>query len=280
MRRLIVAAMVAASVQGAQAADLPDWGDLPVLRGAVGLGRGVGNFEGYYIGAQAGYGSTDMNFTGSNSAMTARMLANRVIENDMGVSQWPLFISPTSQHQTSFGGFAGYTGQWEDVTLGVDISYMHGKFIGSSSASQTLVSATTLTGGQYHAVSYASSKAMEITDLATFRGRAGYVFGNFMPYAFGGLAVARATSVGSVRVAEGYGATQADASLMLANGPVIDTASSIQAGRLIYGYTAGLGAEMNLFGNLFARAEWEYVRLTGQVDTSINTVRGGVGYRF
>jgi opacity protein-like surface antigen len=33
-------------------------------------------------------------------------------------------------------------------------------------------------------------------------------------------------------------------------------------------------------GGLFARAEWEYVRFTASVDTNINTVRAGLGYRF
>jgi opacity protein-like surface antigen len=50
--------------------------------------------------------------------------------------------------------------------------------------------------------------------------------------------------------------------------------------RLMVGYTFGVGAEAMLFGNFFARGEWEYVRFTGPIDTNINTVRGGVGYRF
>jgi opacity protein-like surface antigen len=28
------------------------------------------------------------------------------------------------------------------------------------------------------------------------------------------------------------------------------------------------------------RAEWEYARFSGAVDTSINTVRAGLGYKF
>jgi opacity protein-like surface antigen len=28
------------------------------------------------------------------------------------------------------------------------------------------------------------------------------------------------------------------------------------------------------------RAEWEYVRFTSSVDTSVNTVRAGLGYKF
>jgi len=49
---------------------------------------------------------------------------------------------------------------------------------------------------------------------------------------------------------------------------------------LIYGYTAGLGIDINLIGGLFMRAEWEYVRFTAAVDTNINTVRAGLGYKF
>jgi outer membrane immunogenic protein len=49
---------------------------------------------------------------------------------------------------------------------------------------------------------------------------------------------------------------------------------------LIYGYSAGLGVDVNLIGGLFMRAEWEYIRFTSAVDTSINTVRAGLGYKF
>ena len=33
-------------------------------------------------------------------------------------------------------------------------------------------------------------------------------------------------------------------------------------------------------GGVFARGEWEYVRFSGPIDTNINTVRGGLGYKF
>ena len=49
---------------------------------------------------------------------------------------------------------------------------------------------------------------------------------------------------------------------------------------LVYGYTGGLGVDVNLIGGLFMRAEWEYIRFTSSVDTSINTVRAGLGYKF
>ena len=42
----------------------------------------------------------------------------------------------------------------------------------------------------------------------------------------------------------------------------------------------GLGVDVNLVGGLFLRAEWEYIRFTSSVDTSVNTVRAGLGYKF
>jgi opacity protein-like surface antigen len=38
--------------------------------------------------------------------------------------------------------------------------------------------------------------------------------------------------------------------------------------------------DINLIQGLFMRAEWEYVRFTTKIDTNINTVRAGLGYKF
>jgi opacity protein-like surface antigen len=57
-------------------------------------------------------------------------------------------------------------------------------------------------------------------------------------------------------------------------------AADVTNSRLIYGYSAGVGIDINLIGGLFMRAEWEYLRFTAQVDTTINTVRAGLGYKF
>ena len=46
---------------------------------------------------------------------------------------------------------------------------------------------------------------------------------------------------------------------------------------LPYGW---IGVDIKLVGGLFMRAEWEYVRFVDQVDTSVNTVRAGLGYKF
>ena len=67
MRGLVLAAVVFGAVSGAQAADMPDF-----LRGSLPAGPApTVNWQGYYIGGQAGYGSSDENFNGSTSNMIA-----------------------------------------------------------------------------------------------------------------------------------------------------------------------------------------------------------------
>jgi outer membrane immunogenic protein len=276
MRRLVVAMMVVAgAAQAVQAADLPDFS---ALRGPVGISRGVVNWQGFYVGGQAGYGAADMNFAGSNSAMIARLLANTNIESEMNVSSWPLLGGKTTNHQTQYGGFVGYNSQWDDVILGIEANYMHGTFMGVSNSPPVSRGMTLTSDSLYHIVTASSQKSVSISDMATIRARAGYAYGNFMPYVFGGLALGRGNIYGAVSVADQRGPTAADAQ---AATPVILTASESQNNHLLYGYSAGLGTEISLFGNVFARAEWEYLRFVNAgADVNINTVRGGLGYKF
>jgi opacity protein-like surface antigen len=113
--------------------------------------------------------------------------------------------------------------------------------------------------------------------MATFRARAAYSFGCFLPYAFAGFALGNANITRSVLVTDGVNNTTA-----LGPFTALQPLSADDAvhNHLIYGYTAGLGVDINLIGGLFLRGEWEYIRFTAAVDTSINTVRAGLGYKF
>lgn len=278
MRRFLMAAMMIGAVQAAQAADMPD---LPFLRGSFTDAplRGIPNWQGYYIGGQAGYGSSDENFKGSNSALTASVIANTLIESEMAISQWPLQFTKQSKHVTAYGAFAGYNSQWDDVVIGVEASYMHGKYGGASSGGMTRFSL--LSDGNFHSVASSATSSIAIRDIGSFRARAGYAIGGFLPYMFGGFALGNADLVKSVFVQDtvtaGPGSTTPSTFLGPRNRNV---ASEGQYGRLIYGYTAGVGVDINLIGGLFLRAEYEYIRFTSAVDTNINTVRGGFGYKF
>jgi outer membrane immunogenic protein len=274
MRGFLLAAVMFGAVSGAQAADLPD---LPILRGAYtdGLSAPRVNWQGFYIGGQGGYGSSDENFNGSTSNMVAALIFDNVIQ-EMGVGQWNLQLGKDSARSSGYGAFTGYNSQWDDVVLGLEASYLHGTFGGSASATRALTSGNALSDNFFHSVSVTSTSAISISDMATFRARAGYAWGCFLPYVFGGFALGNANISRSVLITDAVSPTALGRFFPLQPSFADDAVHN----HLIYGYTAGLGVDINLVGGLFARAEWEYVRFTAVTDTNINTVRAGLGYRF
>ena len=57
--------------------------------------------------------------------------------------------------------------------------------------------------------------------------------------------------------------------------------TDVQHNHLIYGYSAGLGVDINLVGGLFMRAEWEYHPLRSPKWTPTSTPSApGLGYKF
>jgi outer membrane immunogenic protein len=275
MRRFLLAAVMMGAVSAAQAADLPDF---PALRGGYtdGLSSTTVNWQGFYVGGQAGYASPDANLTGSTATLANKALANDIINSEMGVSQWDLELGKDSARTTAYGAFAGYNWQWTEAVLSFEASYQHGNFGGSSTASQSLRSTAPLSDGFYHSVTAISSSSISISDMGTIRGRAAYAFGCFLPYLFGGFAL------GNADISRIYTAQDSVGTVFL--GGYIPSQSFFASdnlnNHLIYGYTGGLGVDVNLTAGLFLRAEWEYVRFTSSIDTSINTVRAGLGYRF
>jgi outer membrane immunogenic protein len=274
MRRFLLAVVVFGATTGAHAADMPD---LPILRGSFtdGLSSSTVNWQGFYIGGQGGYGSGDENFAGSNKNMLAALLDHNVIE-EMQVSQWNLGLGKQSARSSAYGGFAGYNWQWNDVVIGLEGSYMHGSFGGENHARKALVSGSALSDGLFHSVAVDSSASILVSDMATFRARAAYAWGCFLPYVFGGIAIGNADISHSVTVRDAVSNTISGPFVPLATLNATDAVHN----HLVYGYSGGLGVDVNLVGGLFMRAEWEYVRFTSSVDTSINTVRAGLGYKF
>jgi opacity protein-like surface antigen len=247
MRRILVAAALTVGVaQGAFAADLP------VLRGGYidDYARPVVvDWQGVYIGGQGGWGSTDIKPEANiNNDLAAAFAA----QNGLPPAG---FGPPGSSHRTDsgYGAFIGYNTQWDDVVIGLEGNYFNGKFGSVSYWESTAAGVTSF-----------SSVAMTVKDFGTLRARAGYVWGAFLPYAFGGVALGRADVVRTVGV----------------NDPTVPGVIATQNDRFIYGYTAGLGVDVSLYAGLFLRAEWEYIRFTSAIDTNINTVRAGLGYKF
>jgi outer membrane immunogenic protein len=268
MRRFLLTAVAAFIATGAQAADLPDF-----LRGSLlppAPPPPIADWQGFYVGGQGGYGSSDENFSGATSNMASALLADTLIEQEMHVSQFNLELGKDSQRAGGFGAFAGYNWQWDDVVVGVEGSYLHANFGGSASATEARSSISTLADGLVHDVTATSQASIAISDMATFRGRAGYAFGCFLPYVFGGFALGNADISRSITVQDVAGGV-----------PLMPlSASDVEHNHLVYGYSAGLGIDYKLTAGLFLRGEWEYTRFTSVIDTSINTVRAGIGYKF
>jgi outer membrane immunogenic protein len=273
MRRILLAAIMFGAASGAQAAD---WPDLPILRGTQGLTTATVNWQGYYIGGQGSFGTSDMNFTDSTRTVAAALLANTAMEAAGGVSSWPVGGGKVSVHGHGYGAFAGYNAQWDDVILGVEANYVHGKFGGSATGTMSRSFVDSL--GYTNGVTYDSTSSIAISDMATLRVRGGYAVGSFLPYLFGGVALGQANITKTAHI---YGAAVNPAAAPgFQNIPFDLSATDGIYSHLIYGYSAGLGVDVMLAAGLFLRAEWEYVRFASSVDTSVNTVRAGLGYKF
>src|SRR6202035_5773658 len=103
MRRFLLAAVMFGAASGAQAADLSD---LPILRGSFpgGLSTATRNWDGWYVGGQVDYTSSNIDLTHATQTMTSFLLRNSVIQAP--VSQLGLFSAQHAQ-STGFGAFVG-----------------------------------------------------------------------------------------------------------------------------------------------------------------------------
>src|ERR1700722_15271251 len=79
-----------------------------------------------------------------------------------------------------------------------------------------------------------ASGNLNLTDYGTARGRAGYILGNFLPYAFIGMAVGRASY--SINANILYQDPQPSS-------PIFFSAGAGQSNALLWGYTAGAGLD-------------------------------------
>jgi outer membrane immunogenic protein len=279
MRSVICALALLAVPTGALA------GDFDILRGS----EPTVHWGGLYGGVQAGYSSAEMDFSGGAGPLIADALRSSSLGNDL--AGWEVLGSMATD-RVNYGGFVGYNMEWEEVILGLEVNYNHPLLTGSSSSSLSRAfidntGAPPNTTYQY-AMTVTGNSSVRLTDIATFRARAGWEAGRFLPYAFAGLAVGRADVSQSATVSgtvtstvtnpvTGTTTTSSPAAVNLP-GPQSNT----QQGMFAYGFTAGIGADVALLQNVFARAEWEYIGFSPIEGTkvSINSIRGGVGLKF
>src|SRR5207302_4001441 len=128
-----------------------------------------------------------------------------------------------------------------------------------------------------------TASTVNVRDYATFRGRAGWETGRFLPYAFVGLAVVRADVSRSVTATVNATDTTPPPNgpkPPISLGPV--TAMELKQDAFGLGGAVGLGVDVRIWSNIFMRAEWEYIKLGKFQDQTIhlNNVRAALGATF
>jgi outer membrane immunogenic protein len=294
MRRFVLTVMMFGAASGAQAADLPDF---TPLRGSEGLSAATRNWDGWYAGGQVGYSSASLDFSQSLVGLTNNIFRDSVLEQP--TSQLSA-LSKANVQGTGFGAFVGRNYQWEDLVFGLEANYNYMDSLAGSSTSSigpllfvnppgetpppgaTDTYAVTLTG---HATA-------QVKDVITFRGRAGWATGNFLPYVFGGLAVGRmdvfrtvtsyVTKEVDVTTTNLLGVTSTTFGTPVFLPSISLTQTQERTNNFVAGWTGGLGMEYMLGCNVFLRGEWEYIKFLSVENTtvSMNSLRAGIGYKF
>jgi opacity protein-like surface antigen len=221
--------------------------------------------------------------------MTNNLFRNTTLQN--ATAQLTLLGRTNGQTTSGFGAFVGRNFQFGDIILGVEANYNYYLSSFGTSTFATLgpiqVPEPTLVlppgASAADGVSLNGSASLQIKDEMTFRGRAGWATGDFLPYAFGGLAVGRMDVTRTVSSSVTRTINFADGSTT--SFPLSQFALTSTDGRsnnFVAGWTAGLGVEYMLWCNIFVRGEWEYIKFMQVMGTVVtqNNVRVGLGYKF
>jgi opacity protein-like surface antigen len=252
MRRLLLAAIAFGAISSAHAADLP------FLRGGFtdGYSRAPVSWQGIYVGGQGSWGSQKSLVPGVEDLQ-------HFAAQPAGVAFYQFLPPPPSTANSlngGYGGFLGYNSQYEDVVVGIEGNYTHDDF----RATTTALRVNSIPGLMQSVTN--SSVTMKLPDFGSARLRAGYMMGCFLPYGF---------------IGAGLGEQTIDRAVSVSPSPTVGPASLADSkSKLIYGYTAGVGFDVQLIGGVFGRFEYEYRRITSDFESNINTVRVGLGYKF
>ncbi|HEX3441463.1 MAG TPA: outer membrane beta-barrel protein [Pseudolabrys sp.] len=274
----VLTAVLAAAVvcDRARAADMSDD---DILRGSFisDASPGYVRWDGLQAGVHAGYSNMNADFGNSSSGQVAYILRNTTIENEMHPSDWTTLPSDTT-NSSQYGLFIGYNVQWDQLVLGFDLAYNR-MASAEASASDSLGRQFSTSDGYQNQVTVSAQSSVKLIDYATFRARAGYAFGQFLPYAMIGAAVGRfnysttSTVHASGQPAAGGGGLPFDNTNTLTDGKNNAYAA---------GFVGGLGMDVAVLPNVFVRAEWEYVAFSpvNGIRANLNTGRVGAGVRF
>jgi opacity protein-like surface antigen len=269
IRVCVLCALLAMSLtERAGAADWP-------LRGSVAPPTYV-RWDGAQIGVEVGWGTFRNDFGNSTAPLVAFILRNTTAEAEFAPSTWATLPSNTTNGPV-FGGYIGYNMQWDQLVLGVDLGYKYANL--ATGANDSISRQFTTSSGFQETVSIDARSQMKLVDYATLRGRAGYAWGQFLPYAFVGIAAGRFNYGTNVTV------HHTGTPIPPAPGAPFDVTDSASTGKtnaIVGGVAAGLGIDWLATPGMFLRAEWEYVAFApvNGSRSNINTGKIGAGARF
>lgn len=274
LRHAAAAVLIAASIGGARAADMPDdsW-----LRGSFTEDSpGYVRWDGLQIGAQIGASNMNADFGNAGSDQIAYILRNTTVQNEFMPSAWTTLPNVTT-NSSQYGVFVGYNWQWSELVIGVDAAYNKPSKL-EASASDSIARQVITSDGTTHNVYINSAASLKLVDYATVRAKAGYAFGQFLPYGMLGVAIGRFNYTTSSTVTDIWTPSGGGGSTTF--GPITQTDSKNNA--VTAGFLVGLGMDVALLPNVFLRGEWEFVAFApvGGIRSQLNTGRVGLGMRF
>jgi len=259
--------------------------DLDNLRGSQPVGPATfTRWAGFYFGGDFGYSDANADFAKSTQTPIAYALRQTLLEDDFAPSLWPV-LGRDNRGGTGFGGFAGYNTQWQDLIIGVEANYQRASLhlVAPSSPISRMTGADS--GGNTYNVTLTASGTLDTIEYASLRARAGWIFGNILPYAFVGPVLGEA----NVAITANVQGVQNPSSNGLCSGsanppcvPFSATSTSARNSAVLYGVVAGGGVDVALTPNFFLRGELEYVAFTplSGVSSGIASARVGAGLKF
>src|SRR6056297_992249 len=218
-------------------------------------------WEGGYFGGTAGATTGNASFSGSLSDSVGFILRNTTINDLLGVDQW-LAPRTGAMNSGNFGLFAGFNYQIDEAVLGFEADYSRVKL---STSGRDAMGRSTESNGVRYVARTNGEVSVEVRDLMTLRGRAGYTMGSFLPFVTGGLALANYTTFSS--------ATVDTTETVVATGVVIgdlDETETLRKRRIGIGLAGGAGVDVSVTENLFIRGEWQYLHFPDLNGANVN----------
>lgn len=313
--RSVASALGVAALGLSLAAGQAPAADYPVLRGSQvddappppDFFSGTGNWSGFYFGGTAGYISGQFDAFKQSDALARQAFGNLAIR-DSGVDL--LRFGKASNDKANFGGFVGYNFQFGDTVLGIEAEYLQANVQtdqrGEISRLYTDIFPTTIISAPnvepvntQTTINVDGHSTTKIDDLAMVKARAGYAFGNFMPFANIGFAVGRISTNGRMRqdhtTVENFGrfntvssGSSVTRTTYIGPGQIArpDASGSSEASVITSGYVPGFavggGLEALLGESILLRAEYNriYFATYKGVDAIVDTARIGAGLKF